>query len=104
MRMRVPDGACDTHMHFYDGASVAKPGTPNPGRFTVPMYREVQKKLGLERVIVVQPNAYGDDNSVTLNSIRDIRHGAKGVAVVKPDVADAELERLTKAGICAVRS
>jgi D-galactarolactone isomerase len=101
--MRVPEGACDTHMHFYDGASAAKPGTPNPGRFTVPMYREVQKKLGLERVIVVQPNAYGDDNSVTLNSIRDIRHGAKGVAVVKPDVADAELERLTKAGICAVR-
>jgi D-galactarolactone isomerase len=103
MRSTVPKGACDTHMHFYDGASAARPGTPNPGRFTVPMYRELQKKLGLERVIVVQPNAYGDDNTVTLNAIREMGSGAKGVAVVKPDASGAELERLTKAGICAVR-
>jgi D-galactarolactone isomerase len=103
MRLTVPKGACDTHMHFYDGASAAKPGTPNPGRFTVPMYRELQKKLGLERVIVVQPNAYGYDNTVTLNAIREMGSGAKGVAVVNPDASDAELERLTKAGISAVR-
>ena len=54
---------CDTHMHFYDGAASAAPGTPNPGNFTVPMYRELQRRLGLERVIVVQPNAYRDDNT-----------------------------------------
>ena len=90
-------------MHFYDGASSAKPGTPNPGRFTVPMYRELQQKLGLERVIVVQPNAYGDDNSVTLAAMKQLGKDAKGVAVVKPDVSDPELERLTKLGIRAVR-
>ena len=102
MKMRVPKGACDTHMHFYDGAGAA-PGTPNPGTFTVPMYRELQKRLGLERVIVVQPNAYRDDNTVTLNSMKQIGENAKGVAVVKPGTPDTELERLTKAGICAVR-
>jgi D-galactarolactone isomerase len=90
-------------MHFYDGAASARPGTPNPGNFTVPMYRELQQKLGLERVIVVQPNAYGDDNSVTVNSIRELGSNAKGVAVVKPGVSDQELHRLTKAGICAIR-
>ena len=74
-----------------------------PGDFTVPQYRELQKKLGLERVIVVQPNAYADDNTVTLNAMKELGKGAKGVAVVKPDVKEAELERLTKAGICAVR-
>ena len=42
----VPSGACDTHMHFYDGAASAKPGTPNPGNYTVPMYRELQKSSG----------------------------------------------------------
>jgi D-galactarolactone isomerase len=89
-------------MHFYDGAAAA-PGTPNPGTFTVPMYRELQERLGLERVIVVQPNAYKDDNRVTLVSIRALGKAAKGVAVVKPGVSDAELDRLTKAGICAVR-
>jgi D-galactarolactone isomerase len=103
MRITLPKGACDTHMHFYDGAAAARPGTPNPGRFTVPMYRELQEKLGLERVIVVQPNAYGDDNSVTLKSMKELGKAAKGVAVVKPGVADAELDRLTKAGICALR-
>ena len=102
MKIRVPKGACDTHMHFYDGAAAA-PGTPNPGAFTVPMYRELQERLGLERVIVVQPNAYQDDNRVTLVSIRALGKAAKGVAVVKPGVSDAELDRLTKAGICAVR-
>jgi D-galactarolactone isomerase len=103
MRITVPKGACDTHMHFYDGALNAKPGTPNPGHFTVPMYRELQKALGLERVIVVQPNAYGDDNTVTLNAMKALGKDANGVAVVKPGVADQELDRLTKAGICAIR-
>jgi D-galactarolactone isomerase len=90
-------------MHFYDGAAAARPGTPDPGRFTVPMYRELQRKLGLERVVVVQPNAYGDDNGVTLKSMKELGKAAKGVAVVKPGVTDAELERLTKAGMRAVR-
>ena len=103
MKIQMPKGACDTHMHFYDGALSAKPGTPNPGHYTVAMYRELQKKLGLERVIVVQPNAYGDDNTVTLNAMREIGKNAKGVAVVKPSVSDAELVRLTQAGMCALR-
>ncbi len=103
MTIALPRGACDTHMHFYDGARAARPGTPNPGRFTVDMYRELQKKLGLERVIVVQPNAYADDNTATLNAMKEFGRAAKGVAVVKPGVSDAELERLTKAGICALR-
>jgi D-galactarolactone isomerase len=102
-RITVPSGACDTHMHFYDGAASAKPGTPNPGNFSVAMYRDLQRKLGLERVIVVQPNAYGDDNTVTLNAMREIGRNAKGVAVVKPGVSDQELDRLTKAGMCAIR-
>jgi D-galactarolactone isomerase len=103
MKLRVPQGACDTHMHFYDEQLPAAPGTFLPGTFTVEDYRAMQKRLGLERVIVVQPNAYADDNTVTLNAIRALGKGAKGVAVVKPSVSDAELERLTRAGICAVR-
>lgn len=103
MRIRVPAGACDTHMHFYDAGAPAAPGTFLPGNFTVADYRAVQKRLGLERVIVVQPNASADDNTVTLSSIRSLGKNAKGVAVVRPDVEEAELERLTKAGICAVR-
>jgi D-galactarolactone isomerase len=103
MKIRAPKGACDTHMHFYDEKLPAAPGTFLPGTFTVEDYRAMQQRLGLERVIVVQPNAYADDNTVTVNAIRALGKGAKGVAVVQPTVKDAELERLTNAGICAVR-
>ena len=102
-RLVAPRGACDTHMHFYDQKVPGAAGTFLPVHFPVEDYRAMQKRLGLERVIVVQPNAYTDDNRVTLDSIKTFGKNAKGVAVVKPGVTDAELERLTKGGICAIR-
>jgi D-galactarolactone isomerase len=103
-KVPAPPRSCDTHMHFYDRAVPPAPGGPAlPGHYTVPMYQELQKRLGLERVIVVQPNAYQYDNRVTLSAIAELGTCAKGVAVVKPDVAEAEIERLTAAGIRAQR-
>ena len=103
MTFQMPKGACDTHMHFYDTKRPGAPGTFLPGDFTVEDYRALQKKLGLERVIVVQPNAYTDDNSVNFDAMKAFGSNARGVAVVKPTVSDAELDRLTKAGARAVR-
>ena len=103
MKIHVPKGTCDTHIHFYDEKVPGAPGTFLPGHFPVDEYRKLQQRLGLERVIVVQPNAYADDNRVTLDSMKSLGRIAKGVAVVKPAVSEAELDRLTKAGICAVR-
>ena len=103
MKIQVPGRATDTHIHIYDSAAPAAKGTFMPGHFPVSEYRALQKKLGLQRVVVVQPNAYASDNSVTLAAIRELGAGAKGVAVVRPDVGDEELERLTKGGICALR-
>ena len=102
-KLAAPRGACDTHMHFYDEKAAVAPGTFMPGHFPIEDYQAMQKRLGLERVIVVQPNAYADDNRVTLDAVKKFGKNAKGVAVVKPGVKDAELERLTKGGICAIR-
>jgi D-galactarolactone isomerase len=101
--LRAPAGACDTHIHFYDAAASVAPGAPMPGSRTVAQYREVQRRLGLERVIVVQPNAYTDDNSLTLAAIAELGAGARGVGVVRPGVTDAELDRLTRGGIRGLR-
>jgi len=101
--MKAPKGTCDTHIHFYSAKLPVAPGAPMPGEFTVPEYQALQRKLGLERVVVVQPNAYADDNTLTLASMKAIGPAARGVGVVKADVTDAELERLTKAGIKGVR-
>jgi D-galactarolactone isomerase len=102
-KVKTPPGACDTHMHIYDAAAPSAPGAPMPGDYTPAMYRALQERLGLERVIVVQPNAYRDDNRVTLAAVKTLGAGAKAVAVVRPDVSDAELERLTRAGAVAQR-
>jgi D-galactarolactone isomerase len=103
-KLKPPPRACDTHMHFYDqNVPPAPGGPPLPGNFTVPMYRELQRRLGLQRVIVVQPNAYRADNRVTLESIRALGPDAKGVGVVNPGVSDEEIARLTKGGIVAQR-
>jgi D-galactarolactone isomerase len=102
-KLATPAGACDTHIHFYDAAAPVAPGAPMPGSRTVAEYRAVQRRLGLERVIVVQPNAYADDNRLTLAAIAELGAGARGVGVVRPGVSDAELERLTAGGIRGLR-
>ncbi|MDA8108112.1 MAG: amidohydrolase family protein [Betaproteobacteria bacterium] len=103
-RLAALRGVCDTHMHFYDRAVPSAPGGPPiPGHFDVAAYRVLQRRLGLERVVVVQPNAYQDDNRVTLAALAELGAGARGVAVVRRDTPEAELERLTRAGIRAQR-
>jgi D-galactarolactone isomerase len=103
VRFSVPPGATDTHMHFYDAAVQAAADAHNPGSATVAQYRTLQQRLGLERVIVVQPNAYRDDNRVTLKAVAEMGPGARAVCVVGEDASDAELERLTRAGAVAQR-
>jgi D-galactarolactone isomerase len=105
-RLEAPLGACDTHMHFYgsvDRYPVQVPGANPPVPATVSQYRDLQKRLGLERVVVVQPAAYGSDNRCTLDAMAEIGDAARGIAVVERDVSDAELERLTRAGIRGIR-
>ncbi|HEX4404064.1 MAG TPA: amidohydrolase family protein [Polyangia bacterium] len=102
-KLIAPPGACDTHIHFYDAAAAVAPGAPMPGDRTLAQYRAVQARLGLTRVVVVQPNAYVDDNRLVLGAIAELGANARGVAVVKPGVSDGELERLTRGGIRGVR-
>ena len=63
-RLAAPPGMCDTHMHFYDTSVPSAPGGPAlPGNYSVPMYRELQKRLGMSRVVVVQPNVTTKDRT-----------------------------------------
>ena len=91
-------------MHVYeDRFPLASTATFKPPNAPVSEYRKVQRDLGLSRAIVVQPTGYGFDNRCTLAAIAELGSDARGVAVVHPDVTDAELEQLTHAGIRGVR-
>ncbi|MDF2780535.1 MAG: amidohydrolase family protein, partial [Geminicoccaceae bacterium] len=84
-QLQAPAGACDCHMHFYgtpDQYSVAPSAAFLPPPATVADYREVQARLGLERVVVVQPSAYGTDNRCTMNAVEEIGEGARAVVVI----------------------
>jgi D-galactarolactone isomerase len=90
-------------MHIYEPRYKARPEVAKPPIAPLSGYRAVRERLGIARSVVVQPNAYGADNSCTLAAIKALGGDARGVAVVNPDVGDAELDRLTRAGIRAIR-
>jgi D-galactarolactone isomerase len=103
-RRAAPPNSCDTHMHIYDARFPQAPGGPKPpGEFTVEEYRKLQARLGISRVVVVQPNAYQDDNRCTLDAIAQLGAGARGVGVVRPDVSEEHLAELTRDGIRGLR-
>jgi D-galactarolactone isomerase len=103
-RLVAPPGACDTHMHVYDHRfPLAPTATFDPPDALVPEYLAMRQRLGIERSVVVQPAGYGKDNSCTLDAMAAIGASARGIAVVDETVSDAELERLTTAGIRGIR-
>jgi D-galactarolactone isomerase len=102
----APANTCDCSIHVYDsGKPVAPTATSaGPAWATVEAYRAVQKRLGLTRTVVVQPTAYGTDNSATVEAVAALgREKTRGVAVIQPDISDKALLALAEAGICGVR-
>lgn len=102
-RLKAPAGTCDTHIHFYDHICPALPGTLNPPDAAVADYRQVMQRLGIERAVVVQPNAYGDDNRVTMAAVKALGDRARAAVVVRPGIDESALEALTRAGARAIR-
>ena len=104
MDTTTPAGACDCHIHVYDPAyPLAPSATFKPPHAPVDAYRAVQRALGLQRAIVVQPTGYGFDNRCTLDALAQLGDSARAVVVIAPDTPDAELQRLHALGVRGVR-
>jgi predicted TIM-barrel fold metal-dependent hydrolase len=70
----------------------------------VEQYRLLQKRLGTTRAVIVTPSAYATANDVTLDGIAQLGLAqARGVAVVRPEVTDADLKKMADGGIRGVR-
>ncbi|TDG02811.1 2-pyrone-4,6-dicarboxylate hydrolase [Paraburkholderia guartelaensis] len=105
-RGETPAFACDSHIHIYDRRFAASPGNGAHivDHATVEDYRRVQERTGTQRTVIVTPRPYGTDNCVTLDAIRQLGiDNARGVAVLRPDVSDAELDMLDRGGIRGIR-
>jgi len=103
-KLEAPPNACDCHMHVYDGRFPAAPyATVLSPDASVDDYRQLQKRTGTTRIVVVHPSAYGTDNACTLKAMADFGPAARGVAVVDASVTDSEIERLHGLGVRGVR-
>jgi D-galactarolactone isomerase len=100
----VPPDTCDCHMHVFEpGYPIAATAVSAPPPGTLSDYLTIRARLGLTRAVVVQPSAYGADNSCTLAAIATLGSVARGVAMVTGEETDGELERLSRAGITGFR-
>ncbi len=103
-KTKAPANATDCHMHIYDEARFHMPPSPRvaPVNAAVEQYQLLQKRTGTTRVVIVTPRNYATDNRATVDAIQRLKN-ARGVAVLHPDVSDAELKRLSDAGIRGTR-
>ena len=101
-----PPGAVDAHVHVF-GPEAEFPFSPkakyHPEDATPEMLFALRDQLGFARNVIVQASCHGTDNAATLNAIAKSDGLARGVAVVSPDIDDAELQRLHDGGIRGVR-
>ncbi len=104
-RFKAPPLACDSHIHIYDPRfKMAWPSLRSTPEASVAEYRLFQQRIGVSRVVIVQPAAYGTDNDVTLDAIAQLgQDNARGVAVLHPTVSDEELDRLDRGGVRGLR-
>lgn len=104
-QLKAPAGATDCHIHLYLPGYEAQPGGPQIAELaTVEDYRRVQKRLGLERVVVTQPNAYQLDNRALLEALTQMgTQAARGVAAVTPDTPIESLREWHEKGVRGAR-
>jgi len=101
----LPPMACDSHLHIFErgfGKADSDPGFLTGA--SLADYQKVQARMGTSRAVIVTPRVFGVDNSVTVDAISKLGlSNARGIAVLRPDVGDAELDRLHAGGIRGVR-
>ena len=100
----MPAGACDAHFHVFEEGypHVAEPQYTFP-EGTLDQYLAMAGQLGIERMVLVQPTYYADDNSLTLDTLARLGERGRGVVRLGDDVATPELDRYDAAGVRAIR-
>jgi D-galactarolactone isomerase len=104
-RWPVPANACDCHQHIYDleAYPLEQTSPVSPPKANWADYLALQKRLGIERCVIVQPMGYGFDNRCTLDALRASKGSARAVISMPPDATDEELAALSQAGVVGVR-
>ena len=79
------------------GQRIRPPEAPKEALFAL------HAKMGVKHCVVVQPNSYGYDNSVTVDAVMAKGGAYRGIALVPVAVRDNELKNLDAAGMRGAR-
>jgi 2-pyrone-4,6-dicarboxylate lactonase len=104
----APPLACDSHFHVFGPPEKYPYGTDlryQPPLAPLASYLELAKRLGIERLVFVQPSAYGLDNSCLLDAMREVgTRRCRGIVDLDETRAtDAELAAMDRLGVRGIR-
>ncbi len=100
------ENGVDCHIHLFgdpDRYPAIAERTYTPKAATLPEWRAVSVPLGVRRAVLVQPSAYGADNSRMLDGLREAGDMARGIAVIDDATPDHALEEMHALGVCGIR-
>ena len=105
-RFQLPAGAVDAHCHVF-GPGAEFPFAPERKYTPCDGGKDhlfaLRDHLGVSRNVIVQATCHGADNSAMVDAVQSAGGRARGVATVRPDISEAELRRLDRAGVRGVR-
>jgi 2-pyrone-4,6-dicarboxylate lactonase len=105
-RFKLPAGAVDAHCHvFGPGAQFpyALERKYTPCDASKEQLFALRDHLGFDKNVIVQATCHGSDNRALVDALRHSDNKARGVATVKRDVSDAELQDMHAAGVRGTR-
>jgi predicted TIM-barrel fold metal-dependent hydrolase len=104
---KSPELACDSHFHIF--------GSPDKYKYEAELryeppiadadaYLALAKILGIKRMVLVQPSAYGQDNSCQLDAAEQLgKDSCRVIVDIDENISDTELEKLHSRGARGVR-
>jgi predicted TIM-barrel fold metal-dependent hydrolase len=93
----------DSHVHVFDGAAAVAAGHYRPVHRPLADIEALADENEVNRLVLVQPSVYGNDNAVLLDALRLGQGRHRGVVVLAPDVDDAALAAMHALGVRGVR-
>lgn len=102
----VPFGAVDTHAHVVaagDAYPMVAERSYTPPPAPEDKYLAMLDATGMTYGVLVQISVYGTDNRYMLETLKRHPDRLRGIAVVAPEVTDAELEAMHAAGVRGLR-
>jgi predicted TIM-barrel fold metal-dependent hydrolase len=99
-----PRNSCDCQFHISGEGYKTRPGATyhSPGA-TYQAARKMHEVLGIDRGVIVQSTVYATDHTIVLDALSALGPSYRAIGVMDDSVSDAEMAKLSKAGVRGVR-